>query len=298
MVKLETLHPGGLAQPAHCAVQHQPEHGQCADGPQHQCGHAAVAGRARQGVGRVGTQLRQLQPVVAHKQRQGLHIAHRRTHLDVQAQPTLRTQQGGHRRHQRHPAAAAKAGFVGFTVLQQFRVQPQAGVDQKQPVVQGRHLHGAGVRIQQQPHRRSRIGGNAVCAGKVVEGAAGHDPHRATGGVCGLGHGVEAAIAAHRHHRRAACHRQRGGLVGHPLQLRRLANQQLTWATVRRQHRFNHPAFGLHVVGPRGGVDHKQQARRRIKPWSVGSKRRQCAHFAAGMGVSERGHGAVCSGFI
>ena len=71
-----------------------------------------------------GTELLQLQPVVADEERQGLHVAHRATHLDVHAQLALCAQQRRAGGHERHPAAAPEAGLVGLAVFQQIRVQP------------------------------------------------------------------------------------------------------------------------------------------------------------------------------
>ena len=181
MLELETFHTSGFSQPAHGPVQHQPDHGQCADGAQHQRSHAAMAGRARHGVCGVRTELLQLQAVVANEERQGLHVADRLAHLDVQLQPTLRSQQRGTGRHERNPAAAAEARLVGLAVLQQLGVDAQAGVDQKQAVVDGGHLHRQRTRVEQHQRCSNRIGGDAVRPCKVVEGAVRNDAHGATG---------------------------------------------------------------------------------------------------------------------
>ena len=258
-MELEAFHPGGLAQPAHGPVHQQPEHGQRANGPQHDGRHAPVARGAIKRVGGLGTQLRELQAVVAHKERQGLDIASCATHFNMQAQPALGAQQGGNGRHQRHPAAATKAGFVGLAVLQQFGVHPEAGIDQKQPLVDGRHLNGAGLRLQQPPRSGGRIGRDAVRAREVVERAVRNDSHRTTRRVGGLGHGVEGAVAAHRHHCGAACHGSRCGIMGHLPQVCRAADPQLALAPTHLKGRFNHPAFGINVLCARRRIDDKQQ---------------------------------------
>jgi hypothetical protein len=166
VLELEAFHPGGLAKPAHSPVQHQPDHRQRADGPQHQGGHAAVTRRAGDGVLRLGAELLQLQPVVAHEERQGLHVAHVAAHLDVHAQLSLRTQQRRAGRHERHPAAAPEAGLVGLAVLQQIRVEPEAGVDEEHALVDTGHLDRDRRRSQQQADRFGRVDGNAVRAAK------------------------------------------------------------------------------------------------------------------------------------
>jgi hypothetical protein len=210
-----------------------------------------VARRAGHGVRRIGAELRQLQPVVAHEKGQRLHVAHGCAHLDVQAQATLRAQQGGDAGHEGHPAASAKADLEGLAVLQQLRVDAQAGVHQEQPVIDGRHLHGARGRIQQQAGGFDRIGGDAVRPGKVVEGPVGDDAHRAARCMGGLGHRVQAAIPADRDHRRAARRRLRCGLGGHPLQVFRAADPQFTLAPTRREGGFDHRGFGVDIVGTR-----------------------------------------------
>ena len=85
---------------------------------------------------------------------------------------------------------------------------------------------------RREPRNLSRYAGAAVAVRavawqkpcKVVEGAIGNDAHRATGGMRGLGHRVETAIAADRDHRRTACHRRRCGIGGHPRQISRPSN--------------------------------------------------------------------------
>ncbi len=162
-----------------------------------------MAGRAGQGVLRLHTELLQLQPVVPHEECQGLHVANRATHLDVQSQPALCAQQRRTGRHERHPAAAAEAGFVGFAVVQQVGIEPEAGVDQEHAVVDAGHLNRRRRRTQQQADRFCWVSGNAMRAGEVIERALRHHPHGTARGVRGLCHRIEGAVAADGNHGRA-----------------------------------------------------------------------------------------------
>ena len=89
-------------------------------------------------------ELLQLQPVVAHKQGQGVHLALAALQFNLQLQALLRAQQRGQRGPDGHPLAAPEAVLPDFAVLEQVGVQAHAGVDQKQVFVDGRHLHRLG----------------------------------------------------------------------------------------------------------------------------------------------------------
>jgi hypothetical protein len=222
VLTLEAFDAGGLAQASHGAVQHQTDHRECADGTQHHRRHAAVAGRALDGVLRLGTELLQLQPVVAHEQGQGLHLAHRVGRLDAHPPPSSGAQQRGAARHERHPTAAAEADLVSLSVFQQVRVEAEAGIDQEEALVDARHLDRRRGGVQQLPHGLGRVLRDAVCAREVVERALGDHAHGAARGVGGLCDRVERAIAADgddrgaqraRTGRRPPCHRGKLGGV-------------------------------------------------------------------------------------
>ena len=80
------------------------------------------------------------------------------------------------------------------------------------PVIELAQLHRHRHRRQQHRQGRRQVGGDAMGAGKVVEGALRQHAHRAALAMGGLGHRIERAVAAHRHHRSAADARYPGGL--------------------------------------------------------------------------------------
>ena len=228
VLELEALHACSFTQSAHGAMQHQPDHRQRSDRPQHECSHAAIPRRTGDGVIRLRAELLQLQAVVAHEERQGLHVAHLVTHLDVQSQTALRTQQGCAGCHKSHPAAATESRLVGLPVLEQVGVEPEAGVDEEHSVVDTGHLNRRRHRTQQKVHRIGRVCGYAVRTGEVVERALRHHAHGAACGVCGLRHGVERAVATDGDYGRARGDCPCRSLVRHAGQLGGAAEQQLT----------------------------------------------------------------------
>lgn len=255
MLELEALHPCGFIQPAHGAVQHQADHRQGSDRPQHDRGHGAFARRTRQGVIGFRTELPELQAVVAHEERQGSYVACFATHLDVQSQTALRTQQGRAGCHECHPTAATKAGLVGFPVLQQVGIEPEAGVDKEHPFIDARHLNRRWDRTQQVVDRIGWVCGYAVCAGKVVERTPWHHAHGAACGVCGLGHGIERAVAADGNDCRAGGNGFRRSPVRHAAQLGWAAEQQVPLPSAIPQRGFDDFALDPRGVAARRRVD-------------------------------------------
>jgi hypothetical protein len=81
-----------------------------------------------------------------------------------------------------------------------------------------------------------------------------HDAHGAAGGVRGLRHGVEGAVAADGDHRCIGCCR----LGGHLWQITGPANQQFALAPMCRQSRFDHASPGIDILRPGGSVYHEQ----------------------------------------
>lgn len=255
MLEFEGLDVCGSTQPVHGAMQHQADHRHRSDGPQHERGHAAVAWCAGHGVIGFRAELLQLQAVIAHEERQGLHVAQLATGLDVQSQVALRTQQSCTGCHERHPAAATGAGLVGFPVFQQFRIEPETGVDQEHAVVDAGHLNRCRHRTQDDAHRVGRVCGYAVRAGKVVESALWQHTHGAARGVCGLRHGVERAVATDSDHGRTGSDCLCRRLVRHAGQLGGAATQQVTSPSTRPQSGFDHIALRLRVAAARYRID-------------------------------------------
>ena len=213
----------------------------------------------------VQAHLLQLQPVVAHKQRGGAHLPHHTAFVDQQPQLAVPPQQGHTCRAHGHPTAAAKARFVGFAVFQQRRVQAQAGVDQKHMAVHCAHLYRHGHGVYQHLRRLGRFGRNAVGAGHVIKRAQRHHPHRTACGMRRLGHRVDRAVAAHRHHRRAGgqssgCRRPR--LLRQSV---RAHKPHIALAARGPQRVFNHHPLGITITAARSGVDDKNQRGRRVE---------------------------------
>ena len=159
--------------------------------------------------------LLQLKPVIAHKQGGCAHVAHHAALVDAQFQLAVHTQQGHARRAQRYPTAAAKAGLERFAVLQQHRVQTQAGIDQKNMAVDRADLHRSRCHLHEHLRGNGRIGRNTVGAREVVKRAQRHHPHHAAGRVYRLGHRVDRAVAPHRDDRRASSQSGSSSFAGH-----------------------------------------------------------------------------------
>ena len=106
----------------------------------------------------------------------------------------------------------------------------------------------------------------------------------------GLGHRIEAAIAAHGNHGCTACHRCCCGFGGDLGQLSIPTDQQFALSTTCRQGRFNHGTFGIDLNGTCRGVDHKQQRRRRVK-----ARGRRCRGLrACGFCIADAGNHQWC----
>ena len=121
-------------------------------------------------------------------------------HADTQPQAAVATQQGHQPRAHGHEPAAAEFFLPGFAVFEQLGVQAEARVDEEHPLVDQPHLHRLCRLVQQHLHRRPDLGRNAVGAAEVVERALWQHAEMAAAAERGLGHRVDAAVAAGGHH--------------------------------------------------------------------------------------------------
>jgi hypothetical protein len=93
-----------------------------------------------------------------------------------------------------------------------YRVKAQAGVDQKDMLVDGCHPHGAWLAAQKRLYRKRRVYRDAVSAAKIIECALWHDAQYSSLRIRCLRHGVDSAIAPYRDNGSVICQRLRCGL--------------------------------------------------------------------------------------
>ena len=204
VLELEALHALRFAECAHRAMQHQPDHRQRADRPQHDRGDAAVAGRAGQ---RVLAAAPRTAPVAAgccprtasaSARREPLRPCSmcRRSCRCARSSVAQAAQNATQRlRPKRALYASRSSSRSGYS--------PRLALTRNTRSLTAATCTGAGVRTQQQARGLGRIGRNAMRAGEVVERALRHHAHGAARGVRGLRHRVEGAVAADGDHGRA-----------------------------------------------------------------------------------------------
>ena len=74
---------------------------------------------------------------------------------------------------------AAQAGFEGLAILQQLRIEAQAGVDEEHLAVDEPDLHRLRPRLEQRSRRGLRVERDAVLARQVIERALRNHRQRA-----------------------------------------------------------------------------------------------------------------------
>ena len=98
-------------------------------------------------------------------------------------------------------------------VLEQLGIQAETRVDEERPAIHHADLHGMSARGQEEARRCVEVGGNAVVAAEVVEGAARQHGERAAAAERRLRDGTQRAVAARAYHHAALRDRV---LDGHP----------------------------------------------------------------------------------
>ena len=232
------------------------------------------------GGGGLDADLFQLQPVVADKQSRRDDHRTLSIQVDLQRHPASPFEHRLDARQHRHPAVTAPLLLGGFPVLQQLRVQAQAGIDQKQAPVDFAHLH----RLLSSQHQRSRrcfeLLGNAVAATEKIEGSLWNDPQHAASEPGGLGHGVDGPVATDGHQHAAGPGRDRRSLAACLAQRLGRFNRNEFVPTPRLvEHASQLVACLLQVVFARTGVDDdRQQGLCAVTQWGTLVRRKIGAH--------------------
>ena len=220
----------------------------------------------------------------------GRHLACIGAQFNAKPQPTMRAEQCDQGRPERHQPAAAEARLVGLAVLEQFGVQAQTRVDQKDEFVDLTHLY-RHRRTTQQGHRGlCHAGRNTMRPGEVVEGAQWQHPHGAPLRMRGLGHRIDRSVAPHRHQRGPARTGRRPRLVRDARKFVRSREQQFTGSASLRQRGFDRLARGLGVVVTRRRVDDEKQRRGRIDFGHARRRRWFRGRGSGGLGQRAGGH--------
>ncbi len=139
-------------------------------------------------------------------------------HRNTPASRSAAAQHAPDRGQHRHQPRAAEAVRGALAVVQQARVEAQAGVDQEHALVDETHVHRphvAGFQGREHVlHRLLRLQRQRLVAREIVEGPHGQHAHGHALRPGRGGHGIDGAVAARRHHQPAVGLGGTRGLAG------------------------------------------------------------------------------------